>query len=193
MPASVIHLVLAVWCSATPLATGLHAFALFKGRVTFTAPQSWGVTEVPASDSFAAILFCIPNPVSEGTADAANVMLVVRPAPTITSFRAYTDSQFAQATGRDIQLILTDTTEGDRVRTIFWRGQQGTTPYGIGDIFAVRGGLAIQIRSALPFLRGLPPDWLPRVSAELNAFLASVKVDGARVLSSVKTNPDSGR
>ena len=193
MPASVIHLVLAVWCSATPLATGSHAFALFKGRVTFAAPQSWGVTEVPASDSFAAILFCIPNPVSEGTADAANVMLVVRRAPTITSFRAYTDSQFAQATGRDIQLILTDTTEGDRVRTIFWRGQQGTTPYGIGDIFAVSGGLAIQIRSALPFLRGLPPDWLPRVSAELNGFLVSVKVDGARLLSSVKTNPDSGR
>jgi len=154
-------------------------------------PQSWAVTELPATDSLAAVLFCIPNPVSEGTADAANVLVAVRPAPKITNFRAYTDSQFVA--GGVVQLVLTDTIEDDHIRTVFWRGQQGATPYAIADIFAVSGGLAIQIRSALPFLRGLPPDWLPRVTAQLSGLLASVKVDGTRLLPSIKTLPDSLR
>src|SRR6266566_2298368 len=81
----------------------------------------------------------------------------------------------------------------DHVRTIFWRGQQGATPYAIADIFAITGGLAIHIRSALPFLRALPPDWFPHVTAQLNGFLASVRVDGARLLPSIKTPPDSAR
>jgi hypothetical protein len=121
------------------------------------------MTEVPASDSLVAMLFCIPNPVSEGTADAANVIVAMRPAPKITNFRAYTDSLFARVDGGAV-LVLTVTTEADHVRTIFWRGQQGATPYAIGDVFAVSGGLAIQIRSALPFLRVLPREWLPRVA-----------------------------
>src|SRR2546425_13072639 len=71
-----IYLLLAL-CSATPLATGSRPFALFNGRATFTAPRSWGAIQAPASDTLEEVLFCIPNPISEGTPDAANVLVQI--------------------------------------------------------------------------------------------------------------------
>ena len=115
-----IYLLLAL-CSATPLATGVRPFALFNGRATFTAPRSWGAIQAPASDTLEEVLFCIPNPISEGTPDAANVLVQIRPAPKVPNFRTYTDSLFAIVTAGEGHLVLTDTTDADHVRTIFWR------------------------------------------------------------------------
>jgi len=187
-----IYLLLAL-CSATPLATGVRPFALFNGRATFTAPRSWGAIQAPASDTLEEVLFCIPNPISEGTPDAANVLVQIRPAPKVPNFRTYTDSLFAIVTAGEGHLVLTDTTDADHVRTIFWRGQQGATPYGIADIFGVTRGLAIYVRTALPLLKRMPADWLPRVTRELNGFLGSFAVDGATLLPRIQAVADSLR
>jgi len=189
---TIIHLLLAI-CSATPLATGSQHFALFLGRVTFAAPRSWGAIQAPASDTLEEVLFCIPNPISEGTPDAANVLVQIRPAPKVPNFRAYTDSLFAIVTVGEAHLVLTDTTDADHVRTIFWRGQQGATPYAIADIFGVTQSLAVYIRTALPLLRRMPADWLPRVTKEVNGFLGSFAVDGAILLPRIQAVGDSVR
>lgn len=159
---------------------------MFRGRVTFAAPRSWGVIQLPARDTLEEVLFCIPNPIAEGSSDAANVLVQIRPGPKVVNFRSYTDSLFAIVAAGEVQLVLTDTTEDDHVRTIFWRGQQGSTPYAVTDIFAVSGGVAIYVRTALPFLKGTSADWFQRVSTELNGFLDSFTVDRVSLFPGVR-------
>jgi len=146
-----------------------------------------------SSDTLEEVLFCIPNPISEGTPDAANVLVQIRPAPKIPNFHRYTDSLFAIVTTGEVHLVLTDTTDADHVRTIFWQGQQGATPYAIADIFGVTRRLAIYVRTALPLLKRMPADWLPRVTGELNGFLGSFVVDGVTLLPRIQAVADSLR
>src|SRR3989442_13784235 len=118
MSPTIIHLLLAI-CSATPLATGSQHFALFLGRVTFAAPRSWGAIQAPASDTLEEVLFCIPNPISEGTPDAANVLVQIRPAPKVPNFRAYTDSVYARNLGTFAAWVLMTKTIADLGGTIY--------------------------------------------------------------------------
>jgi hypothetical protein len=167
-------------CSTTPNASGVRSFVLAHDRVTFTVPAYWGVAGPDVADSIEGILFCIPNPATEGTADAANVAVEIISSHQPLNLRSYSDAQLRKlARVAPVKVLVDSTWVGARI--VARRSQQGPTLFSLNDLYAVNDTILVHCFVALPTTTRIPSDWYHRVASELDDVLASFKVD-ARVL-----------
>jgi hypothetical protein len=157
------------------------AVTLASTRVQFLAPQGWRVLDLMDSDSVNRVIFHVPSSATDSVGpERTNVLVTAfRHLPAGASFDTLTADLFASMSGQGSVVVLSDSMlAAPERRFLFWRGQQGATPYVIVDDFARIAGMVIHVRMAMPVLGNLPRDWTRRFSADTERLLASIRVDG---------------
>jgi len=159
-------------------AAPLTDFRLEHGAVHFQAPANWHLLQQEDSDSGAMVIFHVRNPATDSKGpDRANVLVSVERTGSTGEMRAITDTLFASmfdSTG----IVLGDTMPTRDTRFLFWRGQQGATPYALFDDYGRRGGMVIHVRMSLPIVAATPTSWTQAYGRDTQALLASIKVKG---------------
>ena len=167
-----------VLCSAAPHAPGVQSFALLRGRLTFTAPAYWGAGGPTAAGSAEGVIFCIPNPASEGTPEAANVVVQVVSSSSPANLKAFSDSQLALLGQVASATVLLDSTAGGTIRIVARRSQQDATVFNLNDLFAVSGRTVVHCFIAIPNTERIPQEWYRQVAEEISGMLATIRLDG---------------
>ncbi len=149
-----------------------------SSRVRFAAPTKWHLLRNDATDTSAVIVFHLRNPATDTAGpDRANVVLTAHIRPGKQDIRAFSDAVFANMTAHDAPAVLNDVYRHHRTRSIFWRGQLGSTPYVLLDKFAVYRGVYLTLRFSRPLAKGTAQDWTQQALAEFNALVESITID----------------
>jgi hypothetical protein len=79
-------------------------------------------------------------------------------------------------------VVLGDTMPDKKRRFYYWAGREGDTPYALFDDFARRGPYVVHVRIAWPLKPESPDSWTSALSRDTRALLASLTLDGTRLL-----------
>jgi len=154
---------------------------LYDGAIRFSAPSTWHLLNHGKTDTSEAYVFHVRSPTDSTTDDRTNVLVIARIRHDRSSLGSFSDTVFNRMTAGDRVLVLEDTTRDDRTRSIFWRGEQGATPYVLLDKFAVQDTFYINLRFAMPLLKGASGDWQRRTLSQLNQVVATLNVSHKHV------------
>lgn len=151
-------------------------YSLFDGACTFSAPSIWKAFPTKRSDN-ESIGFEIPYARTDGTPDAANVIVKVWPNKSSIDVEGLAQWEDNKIIGAKGTAVLGASIEDKQWITLFMEANETAIPYALIDRFGATKDYLISVRIAIPvYPNGGAADirWLEEMFENTNKLIASI-------------------
>ena len=158
--------------SLAALAQAKTDYTLNGGAVHFHVPGDWTAIMEKSDGDPQAVIFQVPDPVTQGTEDTASVTVKTRAMKSGDDFQSFVTEAFERAKGQSG--YENDATNKDSSVHRYYV-TRSKVRYLVRDAYQMNGNVGIEVRCQRPLLDSTPQEWNDKFDAACANVVASMK------------------
>jgi hypothetical protein len=147
-------------------------YTLNGGSVHFHVPGDWTAIMEKSDGDPQAVIFQVPDPVTQGTEDTASVTVKTRAMKSGDDFQGFVTDAFERAKGQSGYENDTANKDSSVHRYFVTRNK---VRYLVRDAYQMNASVGIEVRCQRPLIDATPKEWNDKFDADCTSVVASMK------------------